>query len=328
MKSIGIVGLPNIGKSTFFNVITNQSVPAENYPFCTIEKNSGVVEYKDEHLYKLSKVLESQEVFYPLIQFVDIAGLVKGASKGEGLGNQFLAHIREVDLIMYVLRAFPDKNVTHVEGSLNPTRDLDIILTELILKDIESLEKKEQNLSKQARNPNDKDAKIFLELVRQLKQHLENEKTAYSFIKELDENKKQLINSLFLLTAKPAIFVLNVSYFDFMDNNYTQNLDKWQQELKEYISQKYDDSTAEFITRLDAKFLLDSKNMNPTEIEEIKKELPFFADVNTIITLAKNKLNLINFYIGNKKDARSFFLENGSTIVKAASYIHQDLADN
>lgn len=328
MNSVGIVGLPNVGKSTLFNVITNQSVPAENYPFCTIDKNAGIVEYHDTRLVQLAQTLKSETIYYPLIQFVDIAGLVKGASKGEGLGNQFLSHIREVDLILYAMRAFPDKNITHVENTLDPTRDLSIIVTELILKDIESVERKLKIIEKQAKDPKNKDAKLFKEILKKLLAHLEQNKTAYQLIQALEQKSKLLVDSLFLLSAKPAIFMLNVSYLDMLGHEYQKQLEDWKKQLQAYISQIYDEASSQNIILIDAKFLADQKNIDAQEADEIRKELPYFANVDTIIATIKSKLDLINFYVGNQKDARSFFLEKGSTIIKAARQIHQDLAQN
>ncbi len=326
MKSIGIVGLPNIGKSTLFNIITEQSVPAENFPFCTIDKNVGIVEFKDPRLESLAKLYKSAKVYPSLIQFVDIAGLVKGASKGEGLGNQFLAHIREVDLIMFVLRAFPDSNVTHVDGSLDPARDLETIVTELILKDLESVDKKLISAQKQARNHADKDAQELVKALTVLKTHLESGKTAYQLLQTLSTKQQDMLRELFLLSAKPAIFVMNTSYIDMNESKYQKQLTSWTNSLKDYITQIYDAKSTEFIITIDAKFLADTQNMSQEELNEFKQELSYYNDIQSIITNAKNRLDLINFFVGNEKDSRSFFLKRGSSILKAAEKIHKDLA--
>ena len=207
MKSIGIVGLPNVGKSTLFNVITKMAVPAENFPFCTIDKNVGIIEYKDERITKLSELFKSNEIFPAVIQFVDIAGLVKGASKGEGLGNQFLSHIREVDLVMYLLRAFPDKQVMHVYDRIDPKKDFEDVLIELTLKDVETVEKKIIAMGKDVRSGKDEKIKVQHEALQNLLKHLLAGKTAYRFKKEPEninnEAIQEIVHDVFLLTAKP-----------------------------------------------------------------------------------------------------------------------------
>ena len=330
MKSIGIVGLPNIGKSTLFNVITKQAVPAENFPFCTIDKNLGVVEFHDDLLLKLKKALNSEKMYPPTIQFVDIAGLVKGAAKGEGLGNQFLSHIREVDLIMYLLRAFPDKNVTHVQGKVDPVEDLKTIVTELILKDLETIDKKLKQLEKLKKDPNNQQAAKDYLTLSALSEALEKEQTAYKFLKtqQLDADAEESVRSLFLLTAKPAIFVLNISYLDMSSPEYEAQIKEYKDKLSHYISSIYDSDSADYITLIDAKFLADTQQMQPEEVKAIRSELKYFADVNTIISLAYKRLNLIRFYVGNQKDVRSFFIPKDSSILTAASKIHKDLAEN
>ena len=331
MKSIGIVGLPNVGKSTLFNVITKQSVPAENFPFCTIDKNVGVIEYRDERIKKLSDLFKSNEVFPAVIQFVDIAGLVKGASKGEGLGNQFLSHIREVDLVMYLLRAFPDKQVTHVYDRIDPKKDFEDVLMELIFKDIETVEKKIIAIGKDVRSGKDDIAKIQSDALQKLLKQLLEGKTAYRFM-NAPENKnsepiQQIIHDIFLLTAKPFLVVLNISYIDMSETIYVEKVEAWKKEVTEFADFAFGSGVVGDIALIDPKFLADIQSFSEAELDEMKKELSYFCDVQTLIEIAKKKLHFINFYVGNEKDTRSWFITEGDTAVTAAACIHTSIAD-
>ena len=212
---LGIVGLPNVGKSTLFNSLTKAGAESANYPFCTIDPNVGVVAVPDERLGKLAELYHSVKVTPAVIEFVDIAGLVKGASKGEGLGNQFLSHIREVDAIVHVVRCFEDGNVIHVDGSVDPARDIETINLELIFSDLEILERRIAKTSKGAKN--DKAQAKELELLKRLKEHLENGDPAISFSTD-DEEEQAMLAGYNLLTGKPVIFAANVAEADLADD--------------------------------------------------------------------------------------------------------------
>lgn len=242
MLSVGIVGLPNAGKSTIFNALTKKSVPAENFPFCTIDKNVGVIEIPDKRLDKLSAFFSTEKRVPSAMTFVDIAGLVKGASKGEGLGNQFLSHIREVDVIMYVLRAFPSSEIVHVYDRVSPVDDFEIVQSELILKDIESIEKRVGSVEKLAR-AGKKDAQEEKVVLEKVLEGL-NEGIPAIDIK-LKEDERELISDLWLLTAKPRMFVLNCK-----EGVAEQDLEKWESELKKFVG-----GNEEYILRVDVKLV-------------------------------------------------------------------------
>ena len=220
---IGIVGLPNVGKSTLFNALTKSGIEAENYPFCTIDPNIGIVEVPDNRLIEIDSVINSQKIINTAIEFVDIAGLVKGASQGEGLGNKFLSNIRNVDAIIHVVRCYENENVTHVEGSINPKRDIEIIETELILKDIETVSKRLEKIKREVKAGRKKEEN---ELLETLLSHLNDGKNLNTL-----NNDHELMRELNLLTDKPILFVINVSEEDIIDgtNNTALNL------LHEYL---------------------------------------------------------------------------------------------
>ena len=213
---LGIVGLPNVGKSTLFNSLTKAGAESANYPFCTIDPNVGVVAVPDDRLDKLAALYNSAKITPAVIEFVDIAGLVKGASKGEGLGNQFLANIREVDAIVHVVRCFENSNIVHVDGSINPLRDIETINLELIFSDLEILERRISKVSKVARN--DKSAAKELALLNKIKAHLEDGKLAKTFEEADDEEEQAWLESYNLLTYKPVIYAANVSEDDLADD--------------------------------------------------------------------------------------------------------------
>ena len=310
----GIVGLPNVGKSTLFNALTQTaSAEAANYPFCTIEPNIGKVSVPDERLQKLTKIAGSAVIIPTQIEFVDIAGLVRGASKGEGLGNQFLSHIREVDAIVNVTRCFEDENIVHVEGAIDPVRDAELIQLELILADLESLQKRISNLEKKAKNA-DKETLLQIVVVKKALEILGQEKPA-RLLELKDEDERRVFNNLQLITAKPQLFVCNLSEEEVLKGN------------------KYSDLVVELGKKNGFPVLKISAQVE-SEIaalssEEEKKE--FLAAVGLqetglaqIIRAGYSLLNLITFFTVGPKECHGWQLQKGSTAPKAAGVIHTD----
>jgi GTP-binding protein YchF len=308
----GIVGLPNVGKSTLFNALTETATAeAANYPFCTIEPNTGIVAVPDKRLKKLSELANSQKVIPAQMQFVDIAGLVSGASKGEGLGNKFLSHIREVDAIIHVLRCFEDTEITHVENTIDPLRDAEIIETELMLADLDSLDKQIQNLSKKAKS-NDPDAKKDLALMQNLHVLLSDGKPIRSA--DFDKDKLKKIKTFNLLTSKPVLYVCNVSEEDaVLGNKFSKIIfDKAIQEncVSVIISGAIESEIA----------LLNDEEKNEFLADLNLKE----SGLNRLIRKGFDLLGLLTFFTIGPKEARAWTLKKDSTAPEAAGAIHTD----
>lgn len=309
----GIVGLPNVGKSTLFNAVTaTVAADVANYPFCTIDPNSGVVSVPDERLDRLAQIAGSAKKIPTQIEFVDIAGLVKGASKGEGLGNQFLSHIREVDAIIHVLRCFEDSDITHVEGSVDPVRDFDLIKTELILADLESVEKRIVNTEKKAKNK-DKEASELLKNLQIAHKFLSKGEMAKKGFAEADDEKKY--RELHLLTSKDFMFVCNVAEDEVVDGN------KHSEAVFKLAEQENSEALI-ISTKIEAEIA-------GLESEEEKKE--FLNDLGLeetglakIIKKAYRLLNLLTFFTIGPKEARAWTVKKGALAPNAAGVIHTD----
>jgi GTP-binding protein YchF len=316
--SIGIVGLPNCGKSTLFNALTKNSVPAENYPFCTIDKNIGVIPIPDERLDKLSKFFKAQKVVPSAMTFVDIAGLVKGASKGEGLGNQFLSHIREVDAIIYVLRAFKGDSVVHVYNRIDPVDDFEIVQSELIIKDIESTQKRYENVKRNSKSGVTESIAMEFSVLEKILKGLNEGKPVIDMVFKKEE--REIVHNLFLLTDKPRIFLLNVK--EGMDD---ENLEKWRERLAEISGDKEN----KYVIEADVKLLSDLVDMKEEEFNEYVQLLgkkP--VTVEDIIKKAYERLNLITFYTGSSKECNAWSIQKGANIKSAAGVIHTDFEKN
>ena len=311
---LGIVGLPNVGKSTLFNSLTKAGAESANYPFCTIDPNVGIVPVPDERIRLLGEFYHSRKVTPAVVEFVDIAGLVKGASKGEGLGNQFLANIREVDAIVHVVRCFEDENVIHVEGSVDPLRDIETIDLELIFADLEVLERRMSKTGKSARM--DKDAGREYAMQERLKKHLEDGKDAILF--ELaDEDEEKWFREYNLLTAKPVIFAANVSEDDLADDGASS---PFVQAVREYAAK----SGSEVFV-ISAEIEAELSELDDAEKQEFLESLGLSeSGLDRLIRASYRTLGLMSFLTSGEDESRAWTIPIGTKAPKAAGKIHTD----
>ncbi|MEQ8525341.1 redox-regulated ATPase YchF [Gracilimonas sp.] len=307
----GIVGLPNVGKSTLFNALSNAGAESANFPFCTIDPNVGMVPVPDERLHELAELAESKNVLPATIEFVDIAGLVKGASEGKGKGNAFLSHIREVDLILHVVRCFDDNDIIHVEGSVDPERDIRIIEEELILKDLESVEKRVEKLKKEAKG-GDKAKAAQLAIVQKLADHLGEGNSARTF--EVSKDEREAYKDLFLLSDKQVLYACNVGESDLESGN------EYVDTVKE-IASEHDDETVMFCAKIEAEIA----ELDEDEKEMFLEELGVpSAGLDRLIKGAFKELGLITYFTAGPKEARAWTIKKGTKAPQAAGVIHTD----
>lgn len=309
---VGIVGLPNVGKSTLFNAITNSKVEAANYPFATIDANVGVVEVPDSRLDKITEIFSSKKQVNTTIEFVDIAGLIAGASKGEGLGNAFLSNIRETDAICEVVRCFDDKEITHVEGNVNPIRDIEIINLELILADESTVKKRIDKLSPKIKTLKDKDLLFEWELLQKLKKQLENCRLLNEL--DLNEDEKKLLKSFQLLTSKKFIYVANVSEKEIIDDN-------------EYVTsvKKYAKNNCAEVVKISARIEEELSELNKEEKSIFLQDLGIIeSGLSSLIKASYKLLGLKTYFTAGPQESRAWQFKSGMSAPQCAGIIHTD----
>lgn len=310
---MGIVGLPNVGKSTLFNAITNAGAECANYPFCTIEPNIGVVPVPDKRLDVLAEMYKTQKITHAIVEFVDIAGLVKGASKGEGLGNKFLSHIREVDAICEVVRCFEDSNITHVDGTINPIRDIETINLELVFADIETIDKKIESVKKKIKA--DKKFQEELDLLEKIKDTLEQGKPARSL--DFTDEEIGLLKETFLLTMKPILYIANISEYQI------ENIedDKYVKQVIEYAEQE----NAEVVP-LCVKIEEELASLEGQDKQEMMEALGIKeSGLDRVIQKSYNLLGLMSFLTAGEPEVRAWTIKKGTKAPQAAGKIHTDI---
>jgi ribosome-binding ATPase len=313
LLNCGIVGLPNVGKSTIFNALTSAKAQAANYPFCTIDPNTGVVTVPDPRLDRISRLIQPKSLVPTTMEFIDIAGLVEGASKGEGLGNQFLGHIRSTDAVLHVVRCFEDPEVVHVAGAVNPLHDIDIINTELLLADLDSVDKRFQKVEKLNKNAGaDHKVKTEFSAVKKLKEALENGRPAR--VVELTDEEKAFARDLHLITAKPLMYVANVDESGLTGHN------TWVDAVEKRAAEEHSQ-----VVRICGAMEAEIAQLEPAERDEFLKEMGLEEPgLDRLIHSAYALLNLITYFTAGVQEVRAWTIVNGTKAPGAAGVIHSD----